>query len=523
MGWWANLKQKVRDSMLSFLEVAPPVHRSFRIRPDLDFTGRAIKNRMWYRGQASELEMFWKQVPGESNRQRFWSAVPPVGREIEKIHVGLPSLMVDTLVNIVVSDLQQIDAGEGEMRAVWEEIADENRLYDLLTQACTDALVIGDGAFRVSLDAELSELPIIEFVPGDRCEFVRRRGRLVEIRFLSREDDDMTLVESYQPGRIVYTFRKGEGEFAPSQVGSDLPDSIEWDGGFTMAVPLSFFPSSVEPGRGGSVFDSRDGGFDALDECWSQWMDALRKARTKEYVPEQLVPRNPANGQIIKPSAFDNAYFMAEGSMAEGAGNKIEVVQPEIRQDGYLATYTTALDLCLMGLVSPSTLGIDVKKLDNAEAQREKEKATLYTRNKMVTVLQEALPKLVEAAVNAWRVSQGMQPADMDVSVEFGEYANPSFEAMVETVGKARVQGIMSTEAVVEELYGDTRDDEWKAAEVARLKAEHGMAEVDAPTVGITWADVIGGADAGQGGGEPVRDDGAGDAGTAGDGAAARA
>ena len=508
MGWWATLKEKVRNSMLSFLEVDQPIHRSFRIRPDLDFTGRAIKNRMWYRGQATELEMFWKQVPGDANRQRFWSAVPPVGREIEKIHVGLPALIVDTLVNIVVSDLQQVDAGEGESRAAWEAIAEENRLYDLLTDACTEALVVGDGAFRVSLDTELSELPIIEFVPGDRCEFVRKRGRLVEIRFLSREDDDLTLVEAYSAGRIVYTFRKGEKEFAPSSIGSDLPDSIEWDGGFDMAVPLSFFPSATEKGRGGSVFDSRDGSFDALDECWSQWMDALRKSRTKEYVPESLIPRNPENGQPIKPNAFDNAYFMADGSMAEGAGNRIEVVQPEIRSEGYLSTYVTALDLCLMGLVSPSTLGIDVKKLDNAEAQREKEKATLYTRNKMVTVLQEQLPKLVYASVNAWRVSRGMQATDFDASVEFGEYANPSFESMVETVGKARVQGIMSTEAVVEELYGDTRDEEWKAAEVSRLKAEQGMAEVEAPTVGITWADVLGGAaDAGQGGGSALPDE----------------
>ena len=173
MGWWENLKDKVRDSMRSFLEVNPPISRSFRIRPDLDSEGRAIKNRMWYRGQASELEMFWKQVPGDANRQRFWSAVPPVGREIEKIHVGLPALIVDTLTNIVVSDLQQVDAGEGELSEAWAEIAEDNGFYDLIAKACRDALVIGDGAFRISLDPEVSHLPIIEFVPGDRRQSKR--------------------------------------------------------------------------------------------------------------------------------------------------------------------------------------------------------------------------------------------------------------------------------------------------------------------------------------------------------------
>ena len=41
----------------------------------------------------------------------------------------------------------------------------------------------------------------------------------------------------------------------------------------------------------------------------------------------------------------------------------------------------------------------------------------------------------------------------------------------------------MSIEASVEELYGDSRDEEWKAEEVARLKAEQGIAELSEPEV----------------------------------------
>ena len=68
-----------------------------------------------------------------------------------------------------------------------------------------------------------------------------------------------------------------------------------------------------------------------------------------------------------------------------------------------------------------------------------------------------------------------------DVEVSFGEYANPSFEAVVETIGKAKTQGIMSIEACVDELYGDSKEDDWKQEEVKRLKAEQGVAEVDEP------------------------------------------
>ena len=169
--------------------------------------------------------------------------------------------------------------------------------------------------------------------------------------------------------------------------------------------------------------------------------------------------------------------------MDEKGENKVQTDQPVIPHDSYLASYITALDLCLQGIISPSTLGIDTKKLDNAEAQREKEKTTLYTRNAIVEALQETLPQVVEACVNAWRLLNGQAMKPVEVDIPFGEYANPSFESQVETVSKGKTGGIMSIEASVEELYGDSRDEEWKAEEVARLKAEQGIAELSEPEV----------------------------------------
>jgi hypothetical protein len=72
---------------------------------------------------------------------------------------------------------------------------------------------------------------------------------------------------------------------------------------------------------------------------------------------------------------------------------------------------------------------------------------------------------------------------DVEIDVSFSGYANPSFEAQVETIGKASTYGIMSTETQVEELYGDTKDEEWKKEEVSRIKAEKGIETVDEPAV----------------------------------------
>ena len=43
----------------------------------------------------------------------------------------------------------------------------------------------------------------------------------------------------------------------------------------------------------------------------------------------------------------------------------------------------------------------------------------------------------------------------------------------------------MSIEASIDELYGDSRDDEWKKEEVERLKAEQGIVDVQEPAVNM--------------------------------------
>ena len=176
--------------------------------------------------------------------------------------------------------------------------------------------------------------------------------------------------------------------------------------------------------------------------------------------------------------------------MREGQKNQVITDQPVIPHDSYMASYITALDLCLQGVISPSTLGIDTKKLDNADAQREKEKTTLYTRNAIVKALQETLPDVVAMCINADNIflhKKGVE--EVKVNVSFGEYANPSFESQVETIAKAKQGGIMSIERCVEELYGDTLDEHCKEEEIARLKAEQGIQDMEEPAVNMTADD----------------------------------
>ncbi len=56
-----------------------------------------------------------------------------------------------------------------------------------------------------------------------------------------------------------------------------------------MAVPIQFYESGKWDEQGQSIFDKKIDSYDAFDEVWSQWMDAVRAGRAKEYIPECLI------------------------------------------------------------------------------------------------------------------------------------------------------------------------------------------------------------------------------------------
>ena len=95
--------------------------------------------------------------------------------------------------------------------------------------------------------------------------------------------------------------------------------------------------------------------------------------------------------------------------------------------------------------------------------------------------MQQVLPQLIQTVFNVIAVSNNDSLSDIDIEVPFGEYANPSFESQVETVGKGRTTGIMSIEASIDELYGDSKDEEWKSIEVQRIKAQTGVETMSEP------------------------------------------
>lgn len=494
MKWMEKLNENIKKTVRSWLNVTPANPYNFQINEMLDFEGHAIRNRIWYRGDSNELEQFYQQNSENADRHKFWASKCTPGMDMRKIHTGLPGLIVRTLTSVVLPDMDEFEFETPAQEQIWNEIEKDNNFRKKIESALKEALYIGDGAFKVAVDTTISDYPILEWYPGDRVEFIYQRDRIREIVFKTpyrEKGRTYVLNERYGFGYIINELYLDNKlvDVKTIKATENLTD-ISFDDSVIFAVPFMIYESGKYEGRGGSIFDSKLDNFDSLDETWSQWMDALRAGRAKTYVPDCLVPHNPENGMLIKPNPFDNRYFAAEGDMRENQKNEIAVDQPVIPHESYLASYVTALDLCLQGVISPSTLGIDTKKLDNAEAQREKEKTTLYTRNAIVEAIQETLPEVVAMCINANNILlHGGAKEEVKVNIPFGEYANPSFESQVETVAKAKQGGIMSIERCVEELYGDSLDEHCKEEEITRLKAEQGIQDMEEPAVNMAAGD----------------------------------
>ncbi|HBI6976339.1 TPA: capsid protein [Clostridium perfringens] len=483
MGWFKSMLTK---AAIKYLNVQPALTNPITIQEAYTYETNVIRNKLWYRGEPYELDQFFKNISSDPvNKARFWSAVPSEDLSIRKIHSGLPAMIADKLSDIVVADLDSIEVTGENYNTLWEEIRKDNKFDDMLGDIIATTLVSGDGAFKLSIDTEISKYPIIEFFDGDKVEYITQRGRLKEIKFYTfytKNNRQYKLSETYGKGYINYNLYDSNGNEVSLNTLDETRElaDVTYKDDFIMAVPLMFFKSPKFEGRGKSIFDNKSDAFDALDEVISQWIDAIRDGRVQKYIPEDLVPKD-INGNLMKPNPFDNRFLKVGSSLAEDAKNEIDMKQANINYEAYVESYSNAIDMCLQGIISPSTLGIDLKKTDNAEAQREKEKTTLYTRGKLVDILTEVIPELVNIILKTNDVLNKKNTIEYEVSIGFGEYASPSFDAVVETVGKAKTYGVMSIEQCIEEMYGDTWTDEDKEEEIKRIKEQNGYLVAEEP------------------------------------------
>lgn len=458
---------------------------------------QVMEYKTWYVGNSDELLNYYtnEQLYGSArepiynrNRRNYFWGVSSVESNIKRIHSGIPNAIVSTLVNAIGD--AKITSNEETTEMAIKKICKENDLTNLLNQQQMPlTLVEGWGAFKVSYNTALCETPIIQYYEANNVEFIYSFGVLVGIiykDYYKYQDKDYILLDTRRivngSSTIEYNlFRLEQGDEVIEVALDTIPELADLNNveipnlKRILGVPSKFFYDINNKNYGKSIFNGKVDLFDALDEDLSQCSQTVRVSTPVEYFPVDLLERQQ-NGLPKMPTAYNRQYIKKEG-LPNGDGardGEIQTTQPELNFDKYSENAKSILDFILTGLLSPATMGIDIAKKDNADAQREKEKITIMTRNNIIDRQQSILKDLMEICliVQEYLDKGTITLTDYDISITYNEFANPSFENEIQILGSAYSNNQISTEKYVEILWGDKLSEEEKQKEINYLEEQ---------------------------------------------------
>lgn len=474
-----DLSQTMKEKLKRFLTTSyifqvKDYSYDITIEEGISFKENISENKVWARGKAKELEQFYSMFP-DIDRTSFWGASSHV-ENIRKIHIDLPNLMIKTLTDITVNDLKKTEITNEQYKNIWDQIENDNKFNKTLNKVLKSVLTYGDGAFKISFKPDFMDVPVIDFVPAENVDYIVEDGRIKETVFKKTFKDGekkFFLMEFYGYGYVHYVLvDENFVEYPLNTIPAlkNLKDIVflkndgRIDNSINLAIPFKIWESEVYENRGKSVFDGKKQSFDALDEVYSQFIDAMRKGRIQRYIPDCLIPKD-INGNLLIKNDFANTYISLQtpNLVDQNQTYQVQLIEPELQVEKYEAAISVVLADCLQGWLSPSTLGIDSDKVnENATAEREKERVTLFSRDNIVEQLSYVMQEVIETSIRFYCYQMGIAyNDDYDISITFGQYASPSFDSQIETLAKAAPgKQILTYRQIQSELYPDTPEEE---------------------------------------------------------------
>ena len=487
-----DISEFIRQKILKFLKIEkianPNSERLTFIQNDENIKYQQVReNKVWYYGDSNELLNYYlnedlygnyrEPIYNRNRRDYFW-AISNAEGNIKRVHSGIPNAIVTTLVNAIGSP--KITSADKQEQEKIDKILEDNDFDILLNQQQLPlTMVEGWGAFKVCFDKKVQDTPFIKYYEAEDVEFVYRNKVLIGLIFkdyYKYKDKDYVLFETRRKenGNSIIEFnlfKLEDGDTITEVSLSTIPDLTNYENRVipklneVLGVPCKFFYDVHNKDYGRSIYTGKIDLFDDLDQDLSQASQTTRVSTPVEYYPVDLLERNGRTGEPKMPTAYNRQFIKKEG-LPNGDGSMdgtIQTTQPNLNFEQYSLNAKNILDYILTGLLSPATLGIDIAKKDNADAQREKEKVTIMTRNNIIASEIKILKKLLKLSlyIQDYLDSGNIQlDKHKDISVKFDEFANPSFENELETLGNAWDKGLISTDKYLELLWGDKLSDE---------------------------------------------------------------
>lgn len=482
---------RVREERLTFVN---------NINEDIE--NKLHEYNVWYTGDAEEILNYYSRaqvidfnydpIYTRNKKSYFW-CVSATEQDVKRTHSGQPRNIVDTLVNIVGVPRIGVGVPNGELKNIDErlqKILKDNHFNRMLTQQARPmTFVEGWGAWKINWDKNISDTPILLYYRANAVDFVYKSGRLIAIIYKDYFQDEK------KNNYLLFEIRRQENgnlyiekELFKMNPNTDIIQSVPLKSlpqlrdvnqkivinNFRsfLGYPCIIYEDNNGDTYGRSIFTGKIDMFDDLDQCLSQSANTVRRSTTLEYFDTMYLEKDEVTGIPRMPHSFDRKYIQFKGSRNGDGTNSgtgpVMVTQPQLNFEQYSAEATNILLQIISGIMSPATLGIDIAKKDNAEAQREKEKVTIFTRNTVMEEEGETLRRIANDLLCAdeFMRSNKITNKEYDVYVQYDEFADSSFESKLQAVLEGWGQGLISDDTAIEYLYGKTWNDDKKKKEI---------------------------------------------------------
>ena len=498
----AKIKDRIRAKVLSWLglqkyNATPGYDRETFINDD-DYAQKTKLREylVWYDGDSDELQNFYTRQntieynfePWYSrNKKAYFWCIASTEEDVKKTHSGQPRNIIDTLVNVCgVPNVSTGKIGDDEgipnlplmnLEAILEENNFWTEIYQQTQMPFT--MVEGWGCYKINWNSDISNYPLIYYYTAENVEYIKAGNKIIGIVFkdyyITKEGKRYLVLETRRIEKNNLIIEKeafelySEDEEVRKVELNSIPELQDVEPVITvegynkfLAVPCKFF-RDVNPNlEGRSIFKGKIDLFDDLDQCLSQSANTVRRSTPLEYFNTDFLERDRKTGLPIQPKVYDRKYSSFTGGKRDDGANNVSMpvvtTQPQLDFARYSSEAIAILMEIIDGIMSPATLGIDLSKKDNADAQREKEKVTIFTRNTIIRQEEKILKELFVQLLCAYELmtTGEITTFNYDLSIRFSEFADTSFENKLECLGDAYTNGLMTPEMFLEKLYNKT-------------------------------------------------------------------
>lgn len=499
--WFVNKMFTNRDQVYKLIDYRYNdglVQSRWATSPETIFTRTLLENGKWLSGVVEELEYFykitypkligWNTTPVVSY---FWYKVTP---KTIRVHSGIPALISKTMVGLIAGPGINYEVENDPVATVrLEEILKDNSFEDkILPEIVMYESYGGYCGIKIAQDDEVTPFPIIEVVAPENVEALVTRGRVNGIIFKhhSRQgDDEIEIHEIYRqlPGNQVtsITYKKykyKKTDLVEMDLSAEEREMYE-DVVINMPLPAILKNNSTVNSQfkgapyGVSDYVSSQSIFNSLDEVLSQMMTAIRFARPKRFISEDLLTNTPT-GRKAQFDDFETDYEIVQGD----PDNQTQAYQQfeanadiELYRDAFVTLLQQGLNNAGLSPTSVGLTGLEALAA-SAESQREREKTTLRTREMKLKLHREMLKKLFEKLLQFDDVvNKGVSPGSYEISVSFNNYTIPSIEERIDSSSRALAGGVVDVKHAIDMLFLDEMNDEEKELLVQSIKVENGI------------------------------------------------